>query len=136
MKSVLARGGEAPQVVNSARPEHQKERYPLMTVLEYGEQDKDIAILIHSGGLHWWNYRDAAECSEATHNVFKEGTQRNSFNISNDAPLLEFASFNINIFDEGKFLLPVFTMGLLVEKLQGDVDAFQGVPFGTLRNNP
>ena len=82
----------------------------------------------------------------------KEGTPPNSFNISM-VPWLEFTGFNINVFDEGKFLLPVFTMGRFferdgkrflplaiqvhhavcdgyhigqfVEKLQGYVDAFQ-----------
>ena len=32
-----------------------------MTVIEYGKQNKDIAVLLHGGGLSWWNYRDAAE---------------------------------------------------------------------------
>ena len=32
-----------------------------MTVIEYGKQNKDIALLLHGGGLSWWNYRDAAE---------------------------------------------------------------------------
>ena len=32
-----------------------------MTVIEYGKQNKDVALLFHGGGLSWWNYRDAAE---------------------------------------------------------------------------
>ena len=32
-----------------------------MTVIEYGKQNKDVAHLLHGGGLSWWNYRDAAE---------------------------------------------------------------------------
>ena len=32
-----------------------------MTVIEYGKQNKDIVVLLHGGGLSWWNYRDAAE---------------------------------------------------------------------------
>ena len=95
---------------------------------------------------------DAAEYSKSTRYAPKEGTPPNSFNISM-VPWLEFTGFNINVFDEGKFLLPVFTMGkfferdgrrllplaiqvhhavcdgyhmgLFVEKLQGYVDAFQ-----------
>ena len=39
-----------------------------MTVIEYGKQNKDVALLFHGGGLSWWNYRDAAEIlSEAFH---------------------------------------------------------------------
>ena len=95
---------------------------------------------------------DAAEYSKSTRYAPKEGTPPNSFNISM-VPWLEFTGFNINVFDEGKFLLPVFTMGKFferdgrrllplaiqvhhavcdgyhmgqfVEKLQGYVDAFQ-----------
>ena len=32
-----------------------------MTVIEYGKQNKDVALLLHGGGLSWWNYRNAAE---------------------------------------------------------------------------
>ena len=32
-----------------------------MTVIEYGKQNKDVALLLHGGGLSWWNYRDAAQ---------------------------------------------------------------------------
>ena len=32
-----------------------------MTVVEYGKQNKDVVVLLHGGGLSWWNYRDAAE---------------------------------------------------------------------------
>ena len=95
---------------------------------------------------------DAAEYSKSTRYAPKEGTPPNSFNISM-VPWLEFTGFNINVFDEGKFLLPCFTMGkfferdgrrllplaiqvhhavcdgyhmgLFVEKLQGYIDTFQ-----------
>ena len=32
-----------------------------MTVIEYGKQNKEVVVLLHGGGLSWWNYRDAAE---------------------------------------------------------------------------
>ena len=32
-----------------------------MTVIEYGKQNKDVVVLLHGGGLSWWNYRDVAE---------------------------------------------------------------------------
>ncbi|MBR4291799.1 MAG: alpha/beta hydrolase [Oscillospiraceae bacterium] len=32
-----------------------------MTVIEYGKQNKNFVVLLHGGGLFWWNYRDAAE---------------------------------------------------------------------------
>ena len=53
---------------------------------------------------------DAREFSKSTRYAPKEGTPPNSFNISM-APWTTFTSFNINVYDEGKFLLPIFTMG-------------------------
>ena len=32
-----------------------------MTVIAYGQQHTDILILLHGGGLSWWNYRAVAE---------------------------------------------------------------------------
>ena len=58
---------------------------------------------------------DAAEYSKSIRYAPKEGTPPNSFNISM-VPWLEFTGFNINVFDEGKFLLPVFTMGKFFER--------------------
>ena len=31
-----------------------------MTVVEFGNQNRDTVVLLHGGGLSWWNYRDAA----------------------------------------------------------------------------
>lgn len=53
---------------------------------------------------------DAREYSKSTRYAPKKGTPPNSFNISM-APWTTFTSFNINVYDEGKFLLPIFTMG-------------------------
>ena len=58
---------------------------------------------------------DAEEYSKSTRYAPKDGTPANSFNISM-VPWLEFTSFNINVFDEGKFLLPIFTMGKFFEQ--------------------
>ena len=32
-----------------------------MTVMEYGQQNRDVVMLLHGGGLSWWNYREDAE---------------------------------------------------------------------------
>ena len=32
-----------------------------MNVIEYGKQNSDIIMLLHGGGLSWWNYRSEAE---------------------------------------------------------------------------
>jgi len=62
------------------------------------------------------NYEaDAALYSTSTRYTPKDGTPANSFNISM-VPWLEFTGFNINVFDDGHFLLPVFTMGKFFER--------------------
>ena len=41
-----------------------------MNVIEYGKQDQDTVILLHGGGLSWWNYREAAtRLAEQSHVV-------------------------------------------------------------------
>lgn len=32
-----------------------------MKIIEYGKQNSDIIVLLHGGGLSWWNYRTEAE---------------------------------------------------------------------------
>ena len=62
------------------------------------------------------NYEaDAEVYSKSTRYAPKDGTPANSFNISM-VPWLEFTGFNINVFDEGKFLLPIFTMGKFFQR--------------------
>ena len=62
------------------------------------------------------NYEeDSARYSKSTRYAPKEGTPANSFNISM-VPWLEFSAVNINVFDDGKFLLPIFTMGKYFER--------------------
>ena len=58
---------------------------------------------------------DVAEYSTSTRYAPKEGTPTNSFNISM-VPWLEFTAMNFNVYDEGKFLLPIFTMGKFFER--------------------
>ena len=58
---------------------------------------------------------DSRKYSTSTRYAPKEGTPANSFNISM-VPWVEFTNFNINVFDDGKFLLPIFTMGKFFER--------------------
>ena len=61
------------------------------------------------------NYEeDSAKYSTSTRYAPKDGTPVNSFNISM-LPWVEFTGLNINVYDEGKFLLPIFTMGKYFE---------------------
>ena len=40
-----------------------------MTVMEYGKQNQDTILLLHGGGLSWWNYREAAELLAVLYHV-------------------------------------------------------------------
>ena len=62
------------------------------------------------------NYEeDSKEYCTSTRYAPKEGTPANAFNISM-VPWVAFTNFNINVFDDGKFLLPIFTMGKFFEQ--------------------
>ena len=40
-----------------------------MTVREFGKQNQDTILLLHGGGLSWWNYREAAELLAVLYHV-------------------------------------------------------------------
>ena len=30
-------------------------------MIEFGQQNPDVVMLLHGGGLSWWNYREVAK---------------------------------------------------------------------------
>lgn len=38
--------------------------------MEFGKQNQDTILLLHGGGLSWWNYREAAKLLEKDYRVF------------------------------------------------------------------
>ena len=40
-----------------------------MKYIEYGKENKEVMILLHGGGLSWWNYREAAELLQSQYHV-------------------------------------------------------------------
>lgn len=40
-----------------------------MKVIEYGKENPEVIILLHGGGLSWWNYRKEAELLKDTYHV-------------------------------------------------------------------
>ena len=40
-----------------------------MNYIEYGKENDDVIILLHGGGLSWWNYREIAEILQAEYHV-------------------------------------------------------------------
>ena len=40
-----------------------------MNYVEYGKENSDVMILLHGGGLSWWNYKEAAEILQTDYHV-------------------------------------------------------------------
>ena len=40
-----------------------------MRVVEYGKNNTDTIVLLHGGGLSWWNYRKEAELLQHRYHV-------------------------------------------------------------------
>lgn len=40
-----------------------------MKVIKYGEENSEVIMLLHGGGLSWWNYRDEAELLKENYQV-------------------------------------------------------------------
>ena len=40
-----------------------------MKIIEYGKQNSEIIILLHGGGLSWWNYRSEAQLLDDRYHV-------------------------------------------------------------------
>lgn len=40
-----------------------------MITIEYGKENSDVIMLLHGGGLSWWNYREVAEILQAKYHV-------------------------------------------------------------------
>ena len=40
-----------------------------LNYVEYGKENSDVMILLHGGGLSWWNYKEAAEILQTDYHV-------------------------------------------------------------------
>lgn len=40
-----------------------------MNYTEYGKENKEVIVLLHGGGLSWWNYRDVAETLSSDYRI-------------------------------------------------------------------
>lgn len=40
-----------------------------MNVIEYGKENRNVILLLHGGGLSWWNYREEAERLQKDYHV-------------------------------------------------------------------
>ena len=62
-----------------------------MNYKEYGKENKDVIILLHGGGLSWWNYREEAQMLQSEYHVIlpildgHAGSDRDFTTIENNA---------------------------------------------------
>ena len=92
--------------------------HPMYTV--FNKENKNFSGIWSYYSEHYMEFlknydEDVRVYSKSTRYAPKDGTPENSFNISM-VPWLEFTSCNLNIYDDGKFLLPIFTMGKYFER--------------------
>ena len=70
-----------------------------MNYVEYGKENNDVIILLHGGGLSWWNYKEVAERLQTDYHVFlpildgHAGCDKNFTTIENNAlDIIEFVN--------------------------------------------
>ena len=81
-----------------------------MMFIEYGKQNKETIILLHGGGLSWWNYREEAELLQNDYHVILPVLDGHAGSDRDFVSIEESASQIISYIDEecGGF---VFFMG-------------------------
>ena len=73
-----------------------------MDYVEFGKQNKDTILLLHGGGLSWWNYREVSEILQTDYHVIvpildgHAGSERNFTTIRNNAEdIIDFIDENL-----------------------------------------
>ena len=74
-----------------------------MIVKEYGKSNKDIIMLLHGGGLSWWNYKEVSEILKSNYHVIlpildgHSGSDRDFTSIESNAnEIIEYIDNNYN----------------------------------------
>ena len=74
-----------------------------MVTVQYGQENKEVILLLHGGGLSWWNFREAAELLQEKYHVIipildgHAGSDRDFTTIeSNAKEMLEYIDENHN----------------------------------------
>ncbi len=73
-----------------------------MNYVEYGKENSDVIILLHGGGLSWWNYKETAEILETDYHIIMPildghaGSDKHFTTIENNAlEIIEFINSNL-----------------------------------------
>ena len=74
-----------------------------MIVKEYGKSNKDIIMLLHGGGLSWWNYEEVSEILKSNYHLIlpildgHSGSDRDFTSIESNAnEIIEYIDNNYN----------------------------------------
>ncbi len=94
-----------------------------MKYKEYGKQNHKVIILLHGGGLSWWNYRETAECLQKDYRIIipildgHTESDRNFTTIKDNA--MEIISFIDTEFEGSVLLIGGLSLGgqILLEML-------------------
>ena len=71
-----------------------------MNYIEYGNENKDVIILLHGGGLSWWNYKSVAEMLKTNYHVIIPILDGHSGSSDNFTSIEENAKRIIQFIDE------------------------------------
>lgn len=81
-----------------------------MKYVEYGKENKNVVILLHGGGLSWWNYREVAERLQLQYHVILPVLDGHA-DSDRDFTTIEANAGEIITFVETKFGGSVLLMG-------------------------
>lgn len=81
-----------------------------MKYVEYGQENKEVIILLHGGGLSWWNYREVAELLQDDYHVVLP-TLNGHAGSDKDFVSIEENADDIIAFIDEKFGSSVFAIG-------------------------
>ena len=86
-----------------------------MHYVEYGKENKNVIILLHGGGLSWWNYKEVAEFLQEDYHIIlpildgHAESDKSFTTIENNAT--EIIEFIDTYFDGAVFLMGGLSLG-------------------------
>ena len=102
-----------------------------MNYVEYGKENRDVIVLLHGGGLSWWNFREAAEILQSDYHVILpilDGHSKSDHDFTTiEANAAEIIKFIDEWFDGSVLLMGGLSLGgqILLELLAQRADICQ-----------
>ena len=96
-----------------------------MNYVEYGKENSNVIILLHGGGLSWWNYKEVAERLQTDYHVVlpildgHAGCDKQFTTIENNAlDIIEFVNSKLGYHLEGRFCLKFYLNAKIYVSMQ------------------